>query len=108
MPQVTPAKVFYSAALRQVSLPAGILDPILQALSRLPTLKDVGIMKHPRNRLQGFNLNVIHGDIARFASLGFWNVFAGCQCQSTSSLAAYSPSSLYGEQQRPENDTQTA
>ena len=64
----SPVKVFDLGRL-EIPLPIRVLDSVLETLSTVTTIKNVGIMEHPRKALQGLNHNVIHGNMSGLTSL---------------------------------------
>ena len=68
MSQVMPVKVFDLRFL-EIPLPIRVLDSVLETLSTVTTIKNVGIMEHPRKALQGLNGNLDHGYVSSFPGL---------------------------------------
>ncbi|HEU0007002.1 MAG TPA: hypothetical protein VFS12_13530 [Terriglobia bacterium] len=68
--QVMPVEVFNLGFL-EIPLSIRVLDSVLEALSTVAAIKNVGIMEHPRKALQGLNDHFVHGDVSSLAGLAF-------------------------------------
>jgi hypothetical protein len=62
------SEVFYLGCLK-VLHPVGMLDPVLERLTRASTVEDEGIMEHSREAFQGINHDFVHWDMPGFPCL---------------------------------------